>query len=48
MEDCKYGKIPSKNAKFFNSLPHVNFYFDNISTTFKPTDEDYQQVCRKG
>ncbi|KAK3726632.1 hypothetical protein QZH41_012285 [Actinostola sp. cb2023] len=43
MADCVDGEIPPVEAKLFHSLPHVNFNFDNISTTFKPTDKDYQQ-----
>lgn len=44
---CDRGEIPPKIAQFFHSLPHVNFNFDNISSTFEPTDTHYQQVSDK-
>ncbi|XP_048576132.1 protein tweety homolog 3 isoform X1 [Nematostella vectensis] len=40
---CLQEKIPSSLATFYHFLPRANFYFLNTSSTFAPTEDEYQQ-----
>lgn len=46
MANCSAGEFSDlpRIADFFHSFAHVNFDFDNVSSTFIPTLPNYQQV----